>query len=326
MKTQTKAYLALAFIAIVWGTTYLAIRVAVLHYPAFLMAAVRQTTSALIIMGIGYGMQRKADLSAKNIKQQMLVGFLLITVGNGLVSWAEKYVPSGIAALICSMMPIVTVIINLATVKGERINASIILGMLLGFAGIALIFKDDLSQFGNTQYLLGIACLFLATSSWALGSVVNKKNTSKVNPIFNSGLQVLFGGIFLFAGSPFMDNYDNLVLWQPDALWAVLYLIIFGSVLAYTAYMFALKHLPVALVSTYAYVNPLVAVILGYFILNEPLTWFTALAFATIMLGVFLVNRGYRQQHKANDAIVKELKEESINSLPANAELEKSLK
>ena len=323
MKTQTKAYLALAFIAIVWGTTYLAIRVAVLHYPAFLMAAVRQVTSAIIIMGIALAMSRKIDLSPKNIKQQMLVGFLLITLGNGLVSWAEKYVPSGIAALICSMMPIVTVIINLISVKGERINASIVIGMLLGFAGIALIFKDDLGQFSNSQYLLGIICLFCATSSWSLGSVLNKKNTSKINPVFNSGLQVFFGGIFLFAGSPFIDSYDNLVLWQPDAFWSLIYLIVFGSVLAYTAYMYALKNLPVALVSTYAYINPLVAVILGYFILNEPLTWVTALAFTTIMCGVFLVNRGYRQQHKSNIA---EPDEENINSLPVDAELDKSLK
>ncbi|RYE18105.1 MAG: EamA family transporter [Sphingobacteriales bacterium] len=324
MKNQTKAYLALAFIAIVWGTTYLAIRVAVMQYPAFLMAAVRQATSALIIMGIGYGMSRKVDLSTQNIKQQALVGFLLITLGNGLVSWAEKYVPSGVAALICSMMPIVTVIINLTTVKGERINASIIIGMLLGFAGIALIFKDDLDKFGSTEYLLGIICVFVATSSWALGSVLNKKRTSKINPIFNSGMQVAFGGLFLFILSPFVDSYDNLVLWQPDAFWSLVYLIIFGSVLAYTAYMYALKELPVALVSTYAYVNPLVAVILGYFILSEPLTWFTALAFLSIMIGVFLVNRGYRQQPRVTEAEVKEVEEESINSLPANAEMNKS--
>lgn len=324
MKTQTKAYIALIFIAIAWGTTYLAIRVAVLHYPAFLMAAVRQFVSALIIMGIAYAMNRKMDLSIQNLKQQALVGFLLITLGNGLVSWSEKYVPSGVAALICSMMPIVTVIINLATIKGERINASIVFGMLLGFAGIALIFKNDISQLANAEYLLGIFCLLFATSSWALGSVLNKKNTSKINPFFNSGLQVFFGGSFLFICSPFIDSYDNLVLWQPDAFWSVLYLIIFGSVLAYTAYMYALKHLPVALVSTYAYVNPLVAVILGYFILNEPLTWVTALSFITIMTGVFLVNRGYRQQHKM--AAIRALEQTTINNFPANAEFDKSLK
>ncbi|WP_276134330.1 DMT family transporter [Polluticoccus soli] len=299
MAKHTKAYIALVFICIVWGTTYLFIRLGVEHYPAFLFAGVRQVISALIIMALGLAMAKKVDLSWASIKHQALVGFLLITVGNGLVTWAEKYVPSGVAALICSLMPIITVMINLASAKGERPNPSILLGTLVGFSGVALIFRDNIADLANTQYLLGMLGLLCATSSWSLGSVINKRHQFPTNPVFNSGLQLMFGGIFLLIASPAFDSYENVFTWHAGAFWSLLYLIIFGSVAAYTAYMYALKELPVGLVATYAYVNPLVAVILGYLILDEQLTWYTALSFAAIMTGVYMVNRGYIRKHLA---------------------------
>jgi len=300
MKPTTKAYLALLFICIAWGTTYLAIRIAVLVFPAFLMAAIRQTISGIIIMGIGFIMKKKADISRKNLRHQMLIGFLLITMGNGLVTWGEKYVPSGIAALICSLMPICAVVINLIISKKETLNATIVFGMLLGLFGVALIFKDDLQALSDIKYLMGMTTIFIATSSWAIGSVINKRKPNLTNPVFNSGLQLFFGGLFLFVLSPFIDSYDHLDFLQPDFLYALIYLILFGSVLAYTAYMYSLKELPVGVVTLYAYVNPLVAVVLGYFWLNEKMTVYTLLAFIAIVSGVYIVNYGYKRQHKKN--------------------------
>ncbi len=299
MTRQTKAYAALIFICIIWGTTYLAIRVVVQHYPAFLFAAIRQVVSGVIMMSIAYLMNRNVDLSWKNIKHTGLVGFLLITIGNGLVTWGEKYVPSGVAALLCSLMPMSAVVIGLASSAREKINPTIVSGLVLGFCGVALIFKDNIADLANASYLIGMVAIFIATNSWALGSVINKKKASSVNPFFNSGLQVTIGGLFLFLFSPAVDDYNNMEsLFSPVVFGSMLYLVILGSVLAYTAYMYALKELPVGIVTMYAYVNPLVAVVLGYFILNEQLTWFTALAFITIAAGVYIVNYGYQQQHK----------------------------
>ncbi|MBS1781292.1 MAG: EamA family transporter [Bacteroidetes bacterium] len=298
MRGNTKAYLALVFICIVWGTTYLSLRVAVQHYPSILFAAIRQTISAVIIMLIGYLVSRKTDLSIANLKHQAIVGFCLITVGNGLVSWGERVIPSGVAALICSMMPMCAVIINLASSKREKVNPQIIIGMLIGFCGVGLIFKDNIADLGNSAYLTGILSIFAATSTWAFGSVYNKKGKSTINPIFNAGLQLAFGGTFLYILSPFIDDYSSMDFFSPDVIWPMLYLVTFGSVMAYTAYMYTLKELPVGIVSLYAYVNPLVAVVLGYMVLNEQLTWLTAAAFVTIALGVYIVNSGYRKQHK----------------------------
>ncbi len=300
MTRHTKALLALLYICIIWGTTYLSIRIVVQLFPSFLFAAIRQFISGTIIILIALAINRKADLSRKNILHQAMVGFLLITMGNGFVSWGEKYIPSGVAALICSLMPLSSVLMNMAIAK-EKINTPIFLGMITGFCGIAFIFKDNLADLANTSYMFGMIFTFVATSCWTLGSVLNKKYASPTNPIFNSGLQLFFGSIGLFILSPFLDDYTNINFWQPAVVWNMIYLIIFGSILAYTLYMYALQQLQVGIVSLYAYVNPLVAVLLGYWVLNEQLTWYTAAAFVAIVSGVYLVNLGYRKKHKQTE-------------------------
>lgn len=294
MHPKTKAWLALLFICIAWGTTYVAIKICVLIYPAFLLAGIRQFIAGMIILALAVAFKGRGDLSRRNLRQQMLVGFLMITVGNGLVSWGEKYIPSGVAALICAMMPVFGVMINLGINKKEKVNWLIAVGMALGFFGVALNFRDSLSDLTNTKYIGGIIGTLIATCAWALGSILGKRSTSTANPMFNSGLQVIFGGLFLLIFSPVADNYSNIKTVNAEALWSLLYLITIGSVAAYSAYMYALKELPVGIVMTYAYVNPLVAVLLGWWWLGEPLTWITALSFTGIMLGVYLVNRGYK--------------------------------
>lgn len=300
MSTKTKAYLALLFICIVWGTTYISIRIAVLHYPAFLFAAIRQVIAGLTIAVAAWAINKDVDLSWKNLRHQILTGFLMITLGNGFVTWGERTVPGGIAALICCLMPICAALINVAMSRKERLNGLIILGMLLGIVGVGFIVKDDLQKLDNAYYLLGAGAIFIATVSWAYGSVLNKKYKATKNPIFNSGLQLLSGGLFLFIGSPLIDDYTDMNIMQQDVLLPLLYVIIFGSILAYTAYMYALKELPVGVVTLYAYINPLVAVVLGYYMLGESLTIYTALAFVSIAAGVWLVNRGYQSQLKAS--------------------------
>jgi drug/metabolite transporter (DMT)-like permease len=299
MRYPVRALLAFFFICIAWGTTYLAIKIGVTAWPAFLYAGIRQVISGIIIITVALSINKNADLSRKNILHQLLIGFLMITIGNGFVTWSEKFIPSSVAALICAMMPVCAVVINLGINKNERMNALIAVGMALGFCSVALNFKNNFADLGKSKYVIGIIATFIATCSWALGSIVNKKKKAQINPIFNSGLQLGFGGLFLLVGSPFIDNYSKADFYNKDALWALIYLIVIGSVLAYTAYMYALKELPVGLVMVYAYINPLVAVFLGFLLLNEPLNVFTALSFTSILLGVFLVNRGYKQQASA---------------------------
>ncbi len=298
MTKHTKAYLALIFICIVWGTTFLVIKIGVQYYPAFLFAGVRQAVAGTILAIAALIINKQKDLSRANILRQMLVGFLMLAMGNGLVSWGEKYIPSGVAALLCSLMPLFAVLLNLVSSKKEHFNMTIGTGLTLGIIGVGFIFRQNIADLGNTAYLAGMIATIIATCSWAVGSTINKKHGNPVNPFFNSGLQQLFGGLIMLVVSPFIEDYSGMQLWHPDGLLALAFLIIFGSVIAYAAYMYALSTLPVGVATLYAYVNPLIAVIVGYIFMNEPLNIYTAVAFITIVASVLLVNRGYRKQHR----------------------------
>jgi drug/metabolite transporter (DMT)-like permease len=293
-----KALIALTYICFIWGTTYLAIRIGVLHFPAFLFAGIRQSIAGLLLIPFALYFNKQKDLSLRNIGRQMLIGFLMLTLGNGCVSWGEKFVPSGVAALICSIMPMFAVGFNLISNPKDHFNLLIALGMFLGVAGVALIFRQNLADLGNPAYLKGMASVFLATCTWALGSIINKKDSQARNPMFNSALQLFFGGIFMLLLSPWVDDLHHINWHQPHAFAALLYLIIFGSLIAYAAYMYALTHLPLGLATIYAYINPMVAVVLGFLVLHETLNLFTALSFIAIALGVWLVNRGYKKAHQ----------------------------
>lgn len=299
MSKHTKAYIALVYICIVWGTTYMAIRIGVKHYPSFLFAGVRQLVAGLILMPVALFTNKQKDMSAKNILQQMLVGFLMLTVGNGLVSLGLRFIPSGVSALICSMMPIFAVLFNLFSSKKDHFNATIGIGLLLGVCGVGLIFRHNIEDIAKPAYLGGIIATIIATSGWALGTVINKRNANQANPFFNSGMQLFFGGIFMLIISPMADNYNGFQLWNTDGMLCLIYLIIFGSALAYAAYMYSLSVLPVGIVTLYAYINPLIAVTAGFMFLKEELNIYIGMAFITIAVSVYLMNKGYRKQHKA---------------------------
>jgi len=294
MRPHTKALLCLTFISLAWGTTYYAIRVGAAHYPPFMYAAIRQFCAGAVLLLIGY--RRKWRFSWREMAHHAAVGFLLITIGNGVVTWGEQEVPSGVAALICSIMPAIAVLINLGSSKTEKLNLLIGGGLLLGLAGVAVIFKNSMADLSNPRYLARMIGIFVATTCWAGGSVLNKHRKTQDTPTFNSGLQLFFGGIFLLPASLMFDNYATAEWQNREAFWSLVYLIVVGSILAYSAYMYALRRLPTGIVMTYAYINPLVAVLLAYFLNDGNVTILTGVSFLLITLGVWLVNRGYRRQ------------------------------
>lgn len=319
MTRRTKAYIALIFICIVWGTTYLAIRIGVMYYPPFLFAGVRQVVAGIILTVLALILSKNVDLSAKNILRQVLLGFLMLTVGNGGVTWAEKYIPSGIAALLCSMMPIFAVAFNLLSSKKDHFNATIATGILLGVCGVGLIFRHNIADLARPEYLGGMAGIIMATAAWAYGSTLSKKYGAAINPLFNAGLQLSFGGIIMLLISAGIEDTSHALVWNTNGILSLIYLITLGSVLAYAAYMFALRVLPVGIATIYAYINPLIAVIAGYLFLHEELNIYVGLAFVTIVASVFMVNSGYKQQNKASQ---KEPTPEITGEFPENAQVE----
>lgn len=294
------AYLALAAVCLIWGTTYLALRIAVDDFPPFLFTAVRQTTAGLLLAGFMFTIAKAAMPSRTMIFRQSIAGFFMLSLGNGLVAWAEMHIPSGVAAIICSLMPVVVILMNLFLSQDEKPNLPIAFGVVLGLIGIIMIFGEHFAEFSNTQYVIGIILTFVAVLSWAGGSIWMKKQSTESNPFVNAGLQMLFGGLWCFPLSFMFDDLSH-VTWTADVAYALIYLILIGSIVAYASYAYALRKLPMTIVSLYAYINPLVAVLLGWVVLDEKLNLQIIVAFALTVAGIYIVNRGYqlRKEWKA---------------------------
>jgi drug/metabolite transporter (DMT)-like permease len=287
------AYLALAAVCVIWGTTYLALRIGVTQFPPFLFSMFRFLAAGpiLILFMLTIGKAQWPD--RKVIFNQAVCGLLMVTLGISMVGWAEVYISSGVAAIVCSMMPIWTILINVLITKDEKPNWLIVLGLAMGLAGIIMIFGEHLSEFSNSNYTKGIVLTFAANLCWAIGSIWIKRKNQDSNPFLNAGIQMLFGGLFLIPFSLVLDDYSK-IQWNSQVIGSLIYMIMIGSVAAYACYSYAIKKLPMTLVSLYAYINPIVAVILGWLILSEKLNFQIALAIAVTVAGIYLVNRGYQ--------------------------------
>lgn len=298
MKPNFKAYAALVLVCFFWGTTYLVARIGVAGFPAFMFMGIRNTIAGCLLLAFLFISGNEKQWDWRNARLQIIPGLCMITFGTGIVGWAVKYIPSSLAALICSLIPIFTIILNLTLTKNEKTNWQILAGMLLGFIGVVLTFGDNLEFVHDKDGLKGILVALFSCISWCFGGLYTQKYKSDSNSFFNAGVQMLTGGIGLFTLSVFNEDWNHIPAMNNTSLLALLYLICFGSILAFGAYLYAMSKLPAGLVSVYAYVNPLVAILLGFMILQEKLTWFTVVAFAITMSGVFLVKSGYGLQQR----------------------------
>lgn len=290
------AWLAFALVAFFWGTTFFAIRVGVQSFPPMLLAGFRHSIGGILICS--YFLLRGYKIPPlKQLKVFAINGFLMLVLGNGLVTWAEIYVSSGLAALICSLTPIWIVMLNTFSGKKEKVTTQVIIGLSICLAGQLLIFNDNIKDFANPNYTLGIVFILIANLAWAMGTVYSKNNKSDVHPLFGAGLQMIVGGTILDIIGTYRGEWQQLNP-NADAIWALIYLIVFGSIVAYGAYMYVLQKLPATIVSTYAYINTIVAVILGWLWLNEKLNLVLGIAVLMTIGGVWLVNRSMSTNNK----------------------------
>jgi drug/metabolite transporter (DMT)-like permease len=294
-------YLCLAAVCVFWGTTYLALRVGVTQFPPFLFSTLRFLFAGPILIALVFAFGKTPWPSRRNILHQAIGGGLMITLGISVVGWSEMYVSSGLAAIICSMMPIWVILINVVFNRQEKPTFLIVLGLLFGLGGIVMIFGEHLKEFSTSGYSLAIALVFLANLCWAAGSVWMKRKNENTNAFLNAGLQMTFGGIFLIPLSLLTDDYST-IHWSGQVVTALVYLILIGSVAGYACYSYAIKKLPMTLVSLYAYINPVVAVILGWLLLDEKLNIRIGAAILITVGGVYIVNKGYQLRNVPKDA------------------------
>ncbi len=289
-KYGIKAYLAWLTICIVWGTTYLAIRIGVTDLPPMLFAGFRWIIAG-VLMTILLNLRHYKLPGLKDLKDLAIVGILLLGVANGLVVVAEQWLPSGLTALILSTLPFWVVGMEYFLPSRPKINLLIISGLILGTAGVVLIFARDLNIAFDFNIVLGGLCLLGAVIAWAAGSIYWKYKKTDVRPMMGASIQMLIAGILQTVLGLILGEQNNFHLTQNGAL-ALGYLIVFGSILGYASYIYSVTKLPLSLVSTYAYINPIIAILLGWYVLNEPLTITVFAASGLILIGVALVKCG----------------------------------
>lgn len=296
LSLQTKAYLALAAICVIWGTTYAGIKVAVHNFPPFMLVGIRQTAAGLILLALAWMTGKAVRISPRYLLIQALTGLATITGGNGFITWGLQYVSTGLSSVIGALAPVLIALISLFWKgKGEKMHPLTLIGVLTGFAGMMLVFGNGWADFFNPNYRWGIAGCFASCFSWSLGTVMAKRyNDYAIAPIFNAGLQITAGGIGGFLLSLLFDPPNALHLTQEGVL-AMAYLVLIGSSLAFTLYMFILKHLSATMASIYTYINPMVAILIGWWWLGEHFTVWELIGVAITISGVWLVNQGERR-------------------------------
>ncbi|MBS1920026.1 MAG: EamA family transporter [Bacteroidetes bacterium] len=288
---KAKAIFALALVCFFWGTTWLASEQGVKQMPALQLAGIRQLIAGIIY--VIFFLLKGAKLpKGKEWWTILILGILNFGLSNGLSTWGVQYISAGLGAIIGSIFPIWLVVIGLFS--GSRIPAKAIVGLILGFSGVCIIFYEHFNDFFNSDFRFGILLSIAATWSWAFGTLYTKKQAASFNPYFSLGLQMLISGSLLLTLTKFTGNAIPItaIPWQA---WACLaYLILIGSIFTFICYMYALQRLPTEQISIYAYINPIVAIILGWLLLHEKMGPLIGIGGLIALLGVYLVNKAFK--------------------------------
>jgi drug/metabolite transporter (DMT)-like permease len=302
------AYVAFGIVCLVWGTTYLAIRVAVETIPPLLLTGIRYLAAGLIMLAVVKIRGEKLPTDPRVLRELALIGALMVGGGNLAVVWAEQYVPSGMAALLVATAPFWASILEAMRKNGEHIGMHRGLGMLVGFIGVALLVTPG-SLAGQLApgVLAGAIVIQIGSLCWQYGMVRGKHYLHGVSLMPSAALQMLFGGVLVLTVGLLIGEGSRFVV-TPRTFAGLVYLTIFGSVIAYSAFIFALAHMRATSLSLYAYVNPAVAVVLGWLILDEKLTWVSIVAMVVILGGVAIVQTARGEKEPAAEVVVEEKK------------------
>lgn len=294
--TTTWVILAFGAVYVIWGSTYLAIRIAIETLPPFLMAGVRFVVAGTVLLG--WARLRGSALPTRiQWRNTAVVGAMLLLVGNGAVVWAEQWVPSGLVALLVATVPLWIVLVDWGWGERRPPGPWLVLGLAWGLAGVALLVGTEGIGIAVGKPLLGAGVVLVGAFSWAAGSIVARDAAMPSSPAMTVGAEMLCGGgllllLSLAVGEPAGFRLPDVTL---RSVLALLYLIVFGALVAFSAYIWLLGRVPAARVSTYAYVNPVVALFLGWALAGEPMTGRTAVAAAVILSAVMLVNARTRR-------------------------------
>ena len=289
-KPDFKLIFSLIIVGIVWGTTYLGIRVAVETIPPWFITSIRQGIAALIVLGILLYRKQLSWIGWDNLKYQLIPSLLMIVLANGFTTIAEQTVPSGLTSIMSALSPVI-IFVGSILFGIQKPSWKGLIGVLLGFLGVVFIFRNGLGAILDPNYKTGILFLSIAILSWSAGTVYSKKHTHKSNNIaLNLFYQFSISSVIQFVLAFIFSSNTDVSSWSSRSILALLYLAVFGSVLAFFSYHYALKRVTAIQVSILNYVNTIIAVFLGWLLLDEVITTDFIIATALIILGVFIIN------------------------------------
>ncbi len=303
---------AFGLVYVLWGSTYLAIRIAVEHLTPLTMGGLRFIAAGLLMLGFraagghGIGVGRRdlhpstataGALGARDLLRLALIGFLLLVSSNVVLGWGELYIPTSLAALLLAVIPLWFLILERLTHSTDRLPARGLAGIALGVVGVAVLLWPDLTGLGHHssggfggRQLFGAFLVLFASVSWAVGSILAKRWQMPIDPYAAAGWQMLFGGAISGALALLLgDAHRTEFAGAARSLWAIVYLIVAGSMVGFTAYVWLLKNVPIAKVATYAYVNPIVAMLLGCVFHGERLDGYMLAGSVVVIVSVILV-------------------------------------
>lgn len=281
--------LAFFSIYVIWGSTYLLNKIAVTELPPFMLASIRFIIAGILIFGICKILRLRTNISKLQVKNTAIAGFLFLCVGNGLVVWALKYMDSGFAALEISAQPLI-VLILLRIIDGKKIKTMSVIGVFLGILGMYMLVSQQ-EVLNNKDSLIGMGMIFICLLAWAYGSIFVRKADLPANYFVNTGYQMLFGGIMLFITSLFLgEKWSSPIAWSAEVQFSMIVLILLGSIVAFTSFNYLLKVVSPEKVATSTYVNPIIAMALGWYFLNEQVTNQSAFAALVLLTGVYFIN------------------------------------
>jgi drug/metabolite transporter (DMT)-like permease len=296
-KELHKAYIALGLVSFFWGTTYIAARIGAQHMPGLFVAGLRQFLSGLIL--VAFFIARGHSLPGWQVLKRISIqSIFLLCIANGLLTWSVEYISGGLAAIIAALVPLFIAIFTIWLSKCKRISWMMIAGLVIGFGGVVTIFYDYLGDMKQPMFLTGVILAVISTLSWSYGTVYSSRQKPVIDILFSVGLQMLIAGIITLTICAITGKYVNPATIGLDSWLALSYLIVFGSLLAYSAYVFVVSKLPPTQVSVYAYINPIVAVLLGWLLLAEKMNWNMVFGTLITLAGVWVVNRESKKQNQ----------------------------
>ncbi len=291
MHARTVAYIAFIAICVIWGTTFLAIRIAIETIPTFYLTGLRFTSAGAILLLIAKARGERIPRDLASWRHEAITGVIMIAAGNSALVWAEHYISSGLAALLAATIPLWIAALDAAFIRSEVLTRRRAAGLIVGFCGVGLLVLPGLTAPDRAEFLLGVLGMQISSITWSIGTIRTKYKPSGVGGAAGPAMQMLTGGIAVMIVALVMSPMHSVSFTVRTAA-ALAYLSIFGSVIAFSAYHVALKSIAPGRVALYAYVNPAVAVIAGATVLGEIVTWRMVVAMIVILSGVTLARDG----------------------------------